>query len=136
MRMKLKPPHSQRCAGATESTPSPPSEGGEGRGEEARWFGHLGLPLSSLLLRGERKKKNGVEPFIETTKLFANGVRNARKEISTTDVADGRGSRENPVEHPVFIRVIRVIRGLSGSLSDAGVFLRFLPVKIDVVPFS
>ena len=136
MNMKSQSPHALRGATATQSSLSPPSERGVGRGEEDRWFGHLGLPISPLLLRGERKKKNAVEPFIETAKLFASGVRNARKEISTTDVADGRGSRENPVEHPVFIRVIRVIRDLSGSLCDAGVFLRFLPVKIDVVPFS
>ena len=61
MNMKSKSPHSLRGATATQSTLSPPSEGGVGRGEEARWFGQLGLPLSPLLRRWERKKKNAVE---------------------------------------------------------------------------
>src|SRR5437016_13818392 len=47
-----------------EETPSPPSDGGEGRGEEGRC---VRLPLSSvlspLLRRGERKKKRDRDNF-------------------------------------------------------------------------
>src|SRR6266568_2446337 len=39
----------------TEDTPSPPSDGGEGRGEEGRWE-PLSSVLSPLLRRGARKK--------------------------------------------------------------------------------
>src|SRR5438093_11800130 len=45
-------------AAGSEEAPSPPSDGGEGRGEEGRW---VRMPrssvLSPLLRRGERKKK-------------------------------------------------------------------------------
>ena len=48
----------QPGTGGTEETPSPPSDGGEGRGEEGRC---VRMPLSSVLSPlqrcGERKKK-------------------------------------------------------------------------------
>jgi hypothetical protein len=44
-------------AAATEETPSPPSDAGEGRGEEEHWM-PLSSVLSPLLRREERKKGN------------------------------------------------------------------------------
>src|SRR5881394_3349144 len=63
---------STQCRRATnQGTPSPPSDGGEGRGEEGR---SVRTPLSSvlspLLRRGERKKRQAPKTLRkETTQL-------------------------------------------------------------------
>jgi len=55
---------------AATQTPSPPSDGGEGRGEEVRFETDelFGMPLSSilspLLRRGERKKKTALRKIV------------------------------------------------------------------------
>src|SRR5439155_22244975 len=61
----------RRGKAATQDAPSPPSDGGEGRGEEER---PITTPLSSilspLLRRGERKKKRAPENFRTPRKLL------------------------------------------------------------------
>src|SRR6266571_7872697 len=47
----------QPGANRSQWIPSPPSDGGEGRGEEGRWV-TLSSFLSPLLRRGERMKKH------------------------------------------------------------------------------
>src|SRR5438128_152084 len=63
----------QPGAAGTEETPSPPSDGGEGRGEEGRWM-PLSSVLSPLLRRGERKKKRAQNLAQKTTLQRFNGL--------------------------------------------------------------